>query len=394
MAIANNIWKLYLIRISKWFMLFMPIVVLFFQSNGLYLRDVMLVNAVYALTVAVFEIPSGYFSDKLGRKNALIIGTFLVLLQFVSYSLSYTFLGFAIGAIFGGIGVSFISGTDSALLYDTLVVMNKKKDYVKWEGRSYAIGTFAEAVAAIIGGWIAYRYGMRMTIYGQVGISLLGVLVATTLVEPPIITEVPKDNWKHLQQILKETLFANQRLLFYLILSMIVGLACLLLAWFVQSYLEYQQVPAANMGTWWAVLNLTVALFSAQAYLLEQHISRRKMVGGLLLILIIGFVLLFLTTSNWVVGTVVLLVMYAARGVAVPVFANLINQEISSDRRATVLSIKGFGIRLTFAILAPILGWIADVFTILETFLALGIIIGIFTIMSLAFYSLCLRGNN
>ena len=83
MDIAANIWKLYLIKMSKWFMVFMPIVVLFFQSNGLNLREVMTINAIYSLSTAFFEIPSGYFSDKFGRKHSIIIGTLFITFQFL-----------------------------------------------------------------------------------------------------------------------------------------------------------------------------------------------------------------------------------------------------------------------------------------------------------------------
>lgn len=373
-------------------MLFMPVVVLFFQSNGLDLRGVMLVNAVYAITVAAFEIPSGYFSDRLGRKNAILIGTSLVFGQFVSYSLAYSFIGFGIGAFLGGIGVSFISGTDAALLYDTLVAADREGDYVKWEGRSYAVGTFAEAVAAILGGWLAHYFSLRMTIYGQVGISLMGVVVAMTLVEPWVAHQGDKkDSWQLLKTILRETFREQKRLLFYLLLSAVVGLSCLLLAWFVQPYFSYHHLHEDNMGYLWAILNLIVAFFSAQAYRLQQRVSDRKLVGFLLGILIVGFFMLALGGNSWSLGLGVLVWMYAARGIAVPVFANLINQEITADRRATVLSIKGFGIRLMFAILAPILGWIADVFTILEAYLMLGFIIVLFSVMLVGFYSLFLR---
>ncbi len=365
----------------------MPVVVLFIQSNGLDLRGVMLVNAVYAVTVAVFEIPSGYFSDRLGRKNAIIIGTTLILGQFIAYSFATNFLGFAIGAFLGGIGVSFISGTDAALLYDTLVAVGKEKAYVKWEGRSYAVGTFAEAVAAILGGWLAAYCGLRFTIYAQVGVSLMGVIVATTLVEPSTHRVLDKkESWALLKVILRETFRENKKLLFYLFLSAVVGLACLLLAWFVQPYFTYHDLRENYMGYLWALLNGIVAVFSANAYLLQRSWKDKQLVIALLSLLVVGYLVLGFCGDYWTLGIGVLCVMYAARGIAVPVFANLINKEITADRRATVLSIKGFGIRLIFAILAPILGWVADVFSILETFTLLGLIIGVFVFFLAGFY--------
>ena len=116
MNIQGNIWKLYTIKLSKWFMVYMPIVVLFMESNGLNLREVMTISGIYSMAVAVFEVPSGYFSDRLGRKHSLLIGTTFILLQFFVYSCSFSFWSLAVGAAIGGLGASFISGTDSALL--------------------------------------------------------------------------------------------------------------------------------------------------------------------------------------------------------------------------------------------------------------------------------------
>ena len=50
-------------------MLAMPIIVIFFKENGLSLTQIMILQSVYSLTVALTEIPSGYFADFFGRKK-------------------------------------------------------------------------------------------------------------------------------------------------------------------------------------------------------------------------------------------------------------------------------------------------------------------------------------
>lgn len=62
-SINRNIYMLYLIKVAKWFMLVMPIIVLFYQSHGLSLRDVLTVQAVYSVSIVLWEIPSGYAAD-------------------------------------------------------------------------------------------------------------------------------------------------------------------------------------------------------------------------------------------------------------------------------------------------------------------------------------------
>jgi MFS family permease len=392
MNIAGNIWKLYVIKTSKWFMIYMPIIVLFIQSNGLSLREVMLVNAIYSISIAFFEIPSGYFSDRLGRKNSIVLGTLFITAQFGAYSLSYDFWSLGLGAVIGGLGASFISGTDSALLYDSLHILDRKGDYLKWEGRTYAIGTFSEAVAAIIGGWLAYTYGLRYPVYAQVGISFIGVLTALTLVEPPIQKEHNRGNWEQMRYILRHTFLENKKLRFYILLAAISGLSSLLLAWFAQPYFDYKNIEENQIGYLWAALNITVAFFALNAHHSSKIVTSKQLIFLILSGFAIGYAVLgWYGGASLGIGLTAMFIMYALRGLATPSFLNLINQNAPSDMRATVLSIRGFTVRVLYALFAPILGWVADVYSIQETFLLMGVVIGLATIVAIGFYSLILQ---
>lgn len=368
-------------------MVYMPVVVLFFQSIGLNLREAMTINAVFSITIACFEIPSGYFSDRLGRKNALILGTLFTTIQFIAFSYSYHFSTMLLAAVFGGIGASFISGTDSAMLYDSLYVLNRKEDYLRWEGKSYALGTFSEAFAAIIGGWLAFNWGLRYPIYIQVGISFLGVLAALTLVEPPSHQTHQRSNWEHLKHILKESFLGNKKLRILIFLSSIFGLASLLLAWFAQPYFALMKINENHIGYLWAALNAVVAIFSLVAYQINKILDEKTII----FIIMLGFSLGFLIIGHyggvylsW--GLTAMFVIYALRGIASPIFLNLINRQISSDIRATILSIRGFSVRIMYAIAAPLLGWLSDIYSTLEAFLLLGLMTGLVTIFCIGFY--------
>lgn len=378
--LSSNLWKLFLIRISKWFMVYMPVIVLFFESKGWSLAEVMMINAIYSVVIAFFEIPSGYLSDRWVRKNVLILGTLLILFQFIFYSYSgHSWMLTILGAVIGGIGASLISGTDSALLYDSLSSLNKEDTYLKWEGRTYGIGTLSEAIAAILAGYLAYYGGLGMPIYIQVWISLLGVFAAILITEPPRLNQNDID-LNYFIQTLKKDLWHNRNLKLALFLSTITGSSCLILAWFAQPYFDFEniyirKIDVLYIGYLWSALNITVAFSSFFAHRIIDHFKKYKVMLMILTIFTLGFLTLS-TLGVWsrTIGLLFLLLMYVARGLSVPLLIAFVNKETRSDNRATILSIRSFIIRISYALIAPFLGYIVDIFSIAEAFLIMGLI--------------------
>ena len=127
MQIRHNIIKMHLLKGVTWFMVAMPIIVLFFQEHGLTITQVMILQSIYSLAVAIFEIPSGYIADIFGRKKTIVLSTIFTFIGYVIFSLYGGFYSFAIAQILVGIGGSLMSGSDSALIYDTLIEENKKE---------------------------------------------------------------------------------------------------------------------------------------------------------------------------------------------------------------------------------------------------------------------------
>jgi MFS family permease len=72
----------------------MPILVLFWQENGLNFKEIMILQSLYFVMVVVLEIPSGYFSDKVGRKKTIVISSFFWFLGILVYSFGFSFQSF------------------------------------------------------------------------------------------------------------------------------------------------------------------------------------------------------------------------------------------------------------------------------------------------------------
>ena len=74
-CITSNILKLYLHRAIGYFLVIMPIITIFYQKNGLSMQDIFMIQSVFSISLVLFEIPTGYFSDVYGRKGTMILGT-------------------------------------------------------------------------------------------------------------------------------------------------------------------------------------------------------------------------------------------------------------------------------------------------------------------------------
>jgi len=353
----SNIWKLYLIKISKWFMLFMPYVVPFYTSNNLDMHQVMILQAIYSVSIVALEIPSGYFADVIGRRRTIIMGAILGAIGFTIYSFSYGFLGFLLAELVLGFGQSFISGADSAMLYDSLLDNKKEKEFIKYEGRMVSIGNIAEASAGIIGGLIAL-ISLRTNYYAQTWVSFLAIPAAILLIEPAKHQRLKVFTFRTILDVVKDSLFINKELRTNIFLSAVIGTATLTMAWFAQPYFKYIGFPLSLYGILWTLLNLTVGIAAIAAYRVELRLGARRTVLAITILIPAGYLFLGMMQSFWALS--VLFIFYIIRGIASPVLKDYIHRLTSSEVRATVLSVRNFLVRLCFVLVGPAMGWLTD----------------------------------
>jgi MFS family permease len=372
----GNIYKLYIIKVAKWFMLTMPILMLFYQDMGFTAEESFQLKAFYSIAIVLFEIPSGYAADILGRKKTLIIGSILGTLGFAIYSGFSGFYAFLIAELVLGIGQSFISGADSALLYDSLKADGNESQYLKLEGRNFSVGNFSEAIAGFAGGALA-EISLRTPFFFQTGIAFIAIPAAFLLKEPTCFTRNVKAGWKDIWNIVKYAMLKNKSLRYNILYSAIIGSATLTMAWIYPVYLSQLNFKEIEIGLSSTLLNLAVGFTTLFAYKIERRLQPKFTILTFTLVITTMFIALGFINSAWAI--LLLLVFYINRGVATPVLKDYINRITSSDMRATVLSLRALFIRMNFAILAPLFGYLTDTYTLNEAFIIIGVVFMVLT---------------
>lgn len=333
------------------------------------MHDIFLLKAIYSVAVVLMEIPSGWMADVWGRKKTLILGSILGCTGFLIYSFSYGFIAFILAEVILGIGHSFVSGADSAMLYDSLKADDKTNRYTKEEGRITSFGNFAEAIAGVIGGFLA-ALSLRTPFYFQFAVAATAIPAALTLVEPKFKSTKHIQSVKNLVTNIRKTLSVNQNLRISILLSAVTGTATLTFAWLVQPFFKAIELPVEMFGIFWTALNLSVGVSSIFAHKVERFLGKQKSLLIIIILVSAGYFLSGIWISYWGIGF--LFLFYLIRGLATPILKNYINEYTESEIRATMLSVRNFIIRITFAVIGPLLGWITDNISLNNAFILAG----------------------
>ncbi len=378
--LQNNIWKFYLHKVLAGMFFSVPIMVLFWQENGLSLTEVMILQSIFAICAVILEIPTGYFADVYGRKKTLIIAAATGLIAIAIYSLGHNFFQFLIAEIFFALTVSFTSGTASAFVYDTLQDLGQEKNYKKIWGNALFYGMIALALSSVLGGFIA-KIDLRYTLYASIPFFALMIPLTFSMQEPKRHKLIFDRGYaRELLKVIKVTLTENKKLRWIIIYSGIIYAFNQSALWLYQPYFKFSGLDIAYFGFVFAGFQIVAAFSSKYAHRIEAKLGQKYSLAMLIFLvagsyfLMSNFVFLFSFSFCFIQQFV--------RGFKNAVVTDYINQLTTSGIRATILSAESFIGRLLYAIIIPVIGWIADIYTLGEaltvlafTTLASGIII-------------------
>jgi MFS family permease len=362
-----NIWKIYLYRFLNEFWLIVPVLIPFYKSNELNSTQIFVIQAAYALSILILEIPSGYLADIIGRKKTLLLGAAFLPLGVAIYAFSETFILFLLAEFTVAVGNSMRSGSDAAMVYDTLIQLKRESDYKKVEGRSAFYTRIGTSSSSILGGLLALLV-LRLPFYVNIITGLMMLPIATSMIEPGREKIRSPRPYRDILRIFRFSL-SHSGMRFYILYGALVMSTGVVGVW---SYFLYYESLGINLfffGLIFAVFMIASALGSRYAHLVEKKIGEKR---SLYLSLLIGpsFILLGLFKSVFLIPFI--LMNSFLWGMTYPLVSDAINRQIKSDVRATVLSVSNMTVSFSFVILSPLFGKIVDLSNLSTAYLIMG----------------------
>ncbi|MBM2575293.1 MFS transporter [Jannaschia sp. Os4] len=155
---------------------------LFAQATWfLYFQDVLsaaeavLLYVVADLATTILEVPSGWMSDRLGRRPTLLAAAATGAAGSLVIVLADAFPLFALGQILLGASGALVSGTDSSALYEALAAEGREEEVERHELRMWRAGFTGYALSAVTGGAMALADGRLPFLAGS--LAMLAALV-------------------------------------------------------------------------------------------------------------------------------------------------------------------------------------------------------------------------
>jgi MFS family permease len=320
-----------------------------------------ILQAWFLFWVFILEIPTGVVADKFGRKVSVALGCLLFAADLLFFGLSRNYYLLFLAEFLGAVGMTFISGADQALFYDSLIEIKEQNRARFHFSRYEAAGTLGLLISFPIGSTIAglgdYPRLLPITFF----ISAVAVLAAAGayawMREPP--RSKPKEGFLRMGVLGLKTLYVHRGLRAFALNSVTISAVTFFAFWFYQPVVQRAGLPIVYLGWIAAGFNLFSTLLLTQVMRLQKYFGVRRLL--LLSALLPG--VLFIALGIWrmlplTIPTLFLLV--GCKMVRAPVLNEYINRHIESENRATVISSVSLLERSITFVLYPVVGILAD----------------------------------
>lgn len=323
---------------------------IYLHGKGFTISEISFFQIGLNVSMFIFEIPSGFISDRFGRKSAMLLGSAFTIIYFMGMLFANSAFSIFLFFVIYGFGIALLSGTEQSLIYDELLYKRRKKLYHQIIARYNFISISALAFSSFLGGVIAEYNNWDLIFYLGIVSQTIAIVILYFVTDFYKRNLIDETNKVSIFDILKNT----PRNIYALIIPLAVFQGV-----FSSIVLYYQAVLKDNGFSLLLISGIYSIsfLFSAFSSILSSAIA--GFIGEKRSILWSSNILLFSLCASFIFGGIwivlafiVILICYEIIDTSLGV---LLNHSISSNERGTILStvntLCSFTMLLSFGII-------------------------------------------
>lgn len=355
---GDTLRRFYAYRLLVGAQFFSAIWIIFLRSRGFSLTEIGLAISAYHLAPVLLEVPAGVFADLTGRRPSLALSAVLVAVSSALIYVAHDLPLVLLAMFLAGASYSFRSGADQAYLYDALEVGERQAGFAGILGKLLGASYLITAGAAWLGASLSERsyawpYGLT------VGAALGAVWLAVGLAEPPpgrhgagasaSLAGHARDAWRLLR--------GRRDVAAMLLLSGPFWAAGTVAFQYVQAVLAERGLSNSAIGLTMGLATVSGAIGLGAAGRLSRYGSLGQQV--VLLAGLTGVGMVGMATGSLALVISAYMLANLANGLIQPVLLGWLNQQLPSEQRATLLSVKAWVTSVTIIVAFLAAGWLA-----------------------------------
>lgn len=363
---------------------------LFLLDAGLSLTEAFIANAAFSAGMVIFEVPTGVIADTFGRRFSYMLGAGTLLVTTLAYlGLWYVGAGIMwwilVSALIG-LGFTFFSGATEAWLVDALAATGFQGRVEQVFGQAQSTAGVATLIGTITGGFMG-QISLGIPYLVRSALLLLVIVAAWLWMRDIGFEPAPRARiGAQVRQILRDSVtfgLRNRPVRMFILAAPFMSGVSIWAFYAYQPYLlELFGDPNATYLSGLAAALLSLAQIVGGASV--AWVGRRSVARTTIVILQIAITSAFLAAvglaallappSGFWVAIALLTGIALVGAIGNPVQQALVNGWIPSSQRATVLSFQSLTGSAGGVVVQPVLGRVADVFSLGLAYVVGGIV--------------------
>ncbi|MFK7780026.1 MAG: MFS transporter [Candidatus Gracilibacteria bacterium] len=382
--LKNNILLFYIINFFEACVFLIPIWYFFFVNYlNFGVGNAILISTITGLVTLLFEVHSGGWSDRFGRKKIYIFGLLAGIIGFTFYLWATELYLFFISAFFLGVGYALTSGNLEALIHDNLEEEGEVKEYDKIQSNQYITLFTGRALSSLLAGYLFF-YNELYPVIASIICYIIAIILVFFIYSPKQEFSQETTDFKHIKKALL-FLVEKKKMLYMIIFGGLLFSGIANIYWFTyQPYLEQIGINIKDVG----IIYFFISAFSAFGSYIIKKMQGWVGIFSILNFMFIGLIMISFMFSIFdnLIGLLPIILLSILFGFIMILGNTYLIKYSPKTHKSTILSIFSFAGSIGYFVFGTIAGYMAEIFTLDTVYNALPFIILIVFILGLFFY--------